>query len=74
MVTESDKYSAETMKVSGFALMTPFGRIIIQPVVVFNELGSVSFIIYFVFTFFLFLYGGYLVAQGYNILREKELI
>ncbi|OGI08263.1 MAG: hypothetical protein A3I68_04330 [Candidatus Melainabacteria bacterium RIFCSPLOWO2_02_FULL_35_15] len=71
MLKEIDKYSAEIFKIAGFALMTPFGRVVIQPTVVFNELGAVAFIFYIPLTLFMFLVGSFLLLKGYDIL-DKE--
>ena len=71
MIKEIDRYSAEILKIAGFALMTPFGRIIIQPSVVFNELGLIAFIFYTTFSLLLFFIGVIVLIKGYDIL-DKE--
>ena len=71
MIKEIDKYCAEIFKIAGFALMTPFGRVIIQPTVVFNELSMIGFIVYVPFAFFMFVIGLFLLLKDYNIL-DKE--
>ena len=71
MVKEVDKYSAEILKIAGFALMTLFGRVALQPTVVFNELGLTGFIFYIIFSLFLFFIGVLMLVKGYDIL-DKE--
>ena len=71
MIKEVEKYGAEIFKIAGFACMSPFGRIIIQPSTVFNELGLIAFIFYMIFALFLVLIGLILLLKGYDIL-DKE--
>ena len=71
MIKEVDKYGAEIFKISGFALMSPLGRVVIQPTVVFNELGIVVFMFYVLFTLLMFFIGSFLLLKGYDIL-DKE--
>ena len=71
MIKEIDKYCAEIFKIAGFTLMTPFGRVVLQPSVVFNELGLTGFIFYMIFSLFLFFLGAIMFLKGYDIL-DKE--
>ena len=71
MIKEVDRYGAEIFKIAGFALMSPFGRIAIQPTVVFNELGMIGFIFYVLLSLFMFFAGLLLFLKGYDIL-DKE--
>ena len=68
LIREVDKYGAEIFKIVGFAFMSPFGRIIVQPSVVFNELSRVAFIFYIIFSLFLFFVGLMVLIKGYEIL------
>ena len=71
MIKEIDRYSAEIFKISGFALMSPLGRVVIQPSVVFTEFGLKGFIFYSIFSLFLFFIGIIILIKGYDIL-DKE--
>ncbi len=71
MIKEIDKYSAEIFKIAGFALMSSFGRIVIQPSVVLNEFGLKGFIFYTILSLFLFFIGIIILIKGYDIL-DKE--
>ncbi len=71
VIKEVDKYGSEIFKIAGFAFMSPFGRIIVQPSIVFNELGFNGFIFYIIFSLFLFFIGIISLIKGYNIL-DKE--
>lgn len=68
MIYEVDKYNAEILKIAGFALMTPFGRIIVQPTIVFGEFNLIWFFIYVGFCLLLFFLGVVFVVRGYDIL------
>ncbi len=70
MIKEVDKYGAEIFKIAGFAFMSPFGRIIVQPSVVFNELGLIVFIFYMIFSLFLFFIGLLVLIKGHGILDK----
>ena len=70
MIKEIDRYGSEIFKIAGFAFMSPFGRIIVQPSVVFNELGLVAFIFYMIFSLFLFFVGLIVLIKGYDILDK----
>ena len=70
MITEEDKYRAYTFNFAGFAAMTPFGRIVIENVKLFNELGPLCFFINLVVSICLFVWGLTLVEQGRTILDK----
>ena len=72
MIYEVDKYRAEILKIAGFAMMTPFGRIIVQPMVVFNEFNSPIFVLYLIIALWLFYMGLLSVARGYSILKQEK--
>ena len=72
MVSELDKYRVEIFKIAGFALMTPFARIIVEPIVVFNELGLIMFIGYSIFVLLLFFTGFLLILKGCDILDIQK--
>ncbi len=70
MLTEEDKYRAYTFNFIGFAVMTPFGKIVLENVKCFNELGPVWFLINLFGSLCLLLWGLTLVEQGRTILDK----
>ena len=72
MITEEDKYRAYTFNFVGFALMTPFGRIVLENVKLFNELGLLWFLINLFGSICLFIWGLTLVEQGRTILNKHR--
>ena len=71
MATElQKKYEAQFLQVSGFSLMVPLARIILNAVnlkVVLN----ISFISYFIFSLIFAFIGMILIIEGYSELGEK---
>ena len=73
MVSEADKHRAITIQIAGFALMTPFGNIILN--IYGYELfkyGLVIFSLYLLFTLFLFYLGIICLLRSIEILMESE--
>ena len=68
MLPEKEKYRAYTFNISGFALMAPFGKIVLEPTLTFKEFGPYGLIFYGTFCVFLFLFGLVLITKGYDIL------
>jgi hypothetical protein len=63
-------YKSDILKISGFALTTPLGRIFIEPTVVFNEFGFQNFIGYLVLCLTLTMIGATLIYTGYDTLEK----
>ena len=72
MIDELDKYRVEIFKIAGFAMMTPLGRIFVQPTVVFNEFKPVWFFIYLLISFGLGTIGFMLILKGSDILYGER--
>jgi len=72
MPTKEDEYKAQSYQIVGFALMSPFGRICLQPTVVFNELGPFGFILYLGLSVLAFLVGFIFIDTGRVTLKEKR--
>ena len=70
MINESEKYRAQTFNISGFALMSLFGKIMMQPLETFKEYGLLGFVCYTIFCLLLFFLGLYLIQKGYETLDE----
>ena len=70
MITEGKKYRAYTLNVSGFALMSPLGRIVLEPVSTFNEFGAFGLICYLLLALGLTYIGISVVVRGCDILES----
>ncbi|MBI3589843.1 MAG: hypothetical protein HY094_00495 [Candidatus Melainabacteria bacterium] len=68
MILERQKYSAYTFNVAGFALMTPVGRLFLQPLEIFKEYGLIMFMSYGIICLGLFLCGVFFILKGFEIL------
>ena len=53
MASEEEKFRAETFRIFGIIFLTPLGKILIDPLVFYQEHGLVYTIIYFVLAFIL---------------------
>jgi len=67
VITEEQKYRAETSKIAGFALMTPIGRIVLDPLLL-EEFGFIGGIAYLMVAILLCLCGIVAVVKGCDIL------
>ncbi len=74
MITDEQKYRAYTFNFAGFALMTPFAKIIMDPLQISKEHGLLALIIYILIGFTLFVLGGSFIDTGRNILTDKRRI
>lgn len=74
MVTEERRYKAYTLNIAGFALMTPLGKVFLDYVGIFKEIGLGWFIFNFVFSVFFFLVGLTFVDRGRSILEERRRV
>ena len=72
MTTDEQKYKAYTFNIAGFALMTPLGKVFLDYVSLFRELGLILFIINFIISLLLFIGGLTFVEHGRNILQERR--
>ena len=70
MISEGGKYRAQTFNIGGFALMSLFGRIMMQPLETFKEYGLIGFICYTVLGIILFILGVLLIQRGYEAIDE----
>ena len=70
MTSEGEKYKAQTFNISGFALMSLFGKIMMQPLETFKEYRLIGFICYTIFCLLLFALGLYFIQKGYETLDE----
>ena len=71
MISESQQYKSDAIKVVGFALIAPFGRAISDPYLIkdFGLLLSFTFIAY---TVVLLMLGVACILKGYNVLEKEK--
>ncbi len=72
MLDEIDKFRVQIFQISGFALMTPFGKIFLEPWTLFRELGIYGVASYFILTLILELFGISLILKSYDILEKNR--
>ena len=73
MITEEEKFKAETFRLLGIALLTPAGKILLDPLVFYNEHGLLYTIIYVMFAL-IGAYAGLLhVEIARDILDKREI-
>ncbi len=70
MIIEEEKYRAYTFNFAGFAVMTPLGKLVLENVKLYNELGLLWFLINLFGSICLFVWGLTLVEQGRTILDK----
>lgn len=72
MITEEEKYKAETLKVVGIAMLTPIGGLFLTPLVLLKQFGPISFAIYAIVSFLSTIIGVMILGEGRRILRIGE--
>ena len=70
MITEERKYRAYTFNIGGFALITPLGKIILEPSMLTNQIWIIPPLVYIIFCILLALVGLWSIAFGRDILDE----
>ena len=68
MVTKEHEYMAQALQVTGFALMTPFGKIILDPISTFSSFGETFFFYYLLASLILMIIGFICIQRGRAIL------
>lgn len=71
-MSSEEEYIAQAYQIAGFALMSPFGRMCLQPTVVFNEFNLIGFISYASFAILVFLLGVIFIEKGRVILNLRK--
>lgn len=71
MIIEEEKYRAEVFKIVGIALLMPFGKVILNPITMFKEMGVISFTIYCVMSILSIIIGIIFVDKGRDILSHR---
>lgn len=74
MVSEVDKHRAVTIQIAGFALMTPLGNLVVNPLELdLFKFGLLFFLFYVLLTLFLFYCGMICLIRSQEILKEGEI-
>ena len=77
MASDLNKHKAEMLKITGIAFISPLGRVIIQPFVVFNEFhsmwffigDSIWFLLYLLIVIIFAIIGIIVIGRSYYMLR-----
>ena len=72
MITELQKYQAQFFQVSGFCLMTPLGKLVLDFLDFKLSDIDIKFIFYLLLTLLLTFFGIILVIHGMEILEERR--
>lgn len=71
MLSKQTEQRAEILKIAGFALITPFGRIFIEPMIVIKEFNSPWIFAYVLFVIFIAIVGLEFIVRSCDILSTK---
>ncbi len=71
-IEKAREYRARTCNFAGFALMTPFGHLIIDPASLLKVFDLFGLSIYFIVCVMLFILGLYFIEIGRDILYNKR--
>ena len=72
MITEEQKFRAETFRMLGIALLAPAGKILIDPLTFYQEQGLIYTVIYIVFSLVAAYVGLVHIEKARVILEEKR--
>ena len=72
MITEEEKYKAETYRIVGITMLTPIGPVFLTPLVLLKQLGLTGFIIYLLISFVSFIFGGIIIERGRRIVDKES--
>lgn len=67
------KYRAETYRIFGLGMLTPFGRIFLDPLSIISTYGKELFLIYFIFTTSIGLFGISMIEKGSVIIENRKI-
>ena len=72
MISKSQEYKAEALRIAGFAMLSPFGRLFLQPVEIFRDYNLCLAICYIISTCAFGFLGLVFITRGYEIIEEKS--
>lgn len=70
MISEDRKYQSDIFKITGFALMTPLGRFVLNLLELGPRGDIVSFVLNVIGSFILFFFGIIAIQRGYEFVQE----
>ncbi len=73
MVTEENKYKAETCKIIGITMLAPIGAVFLTPLLLYKQLGSIGLMVYICVSIASLLIGGMLLEVGRKFMKEKGI-
>ncbi len=68
MISKEIEYKAEVLKIAGFALLSPWGRLFFEPIALLKECG-VYFLVYLIISFVLAILGLKFIVRGSKLLN-----
>ena len=72
MVTEEQKFRAETIRLGGVAFMTPLGKAILELFDLINKYGPLMFFIFFIYSLGLAYIGLVFIVRSYDIITFSK--
>lgn len=72
MLTEEQKYKASVFKIIGIAMLSPFGRIFLDPLSFCLKYGLTFSIFYVLFSVLVAIFGFILIEKGRDIIDIKR--
>lgn len=69
MIRESDKYRSDIFKIIGLAMLTPFGKLLIDPITIFSTHSVGNSIFIAISSTTSFILGILLITKGFDILE-----
>lgn len=73
LITEEEKYRAETSRLVGIGMLTPFGAFLLTPIILFKQLGLLNFAIYLIISIAGLVIGAMIIEYGRKILDKREI-
>ncbi len=70
MITKEHEYMAQAFQIAGFAMMTPFGKIALDPISTFNSFGETFFFYYLLASLIFAVIGFISIERGRAILNS----
>lgn len=70
MLSDHQKYKSDVLKISGFALITPFGNLLVNPSV-FNNFQHEFYKVYLTIIIILTIFGILSLRIGYNLYKKE---
>ena len=73
MITEEERYRAETSRLVGIAMLMPFGALLLTPIALFNQLGELGFALYILMSSIGVVVGVTIIEIGRRLLDKRGI-